>query len=132
MRCDMCAAAAMVVTDSEASSDAEESLEIADGMEVAPTVLHGLDGGVDGTGRGWFLKESYWHTGNNGRMYLKFTYPDQKPYYTDAGSAAQWSCVAGAWHYTGSDLRYERITDEEAVSFGLPPLPLLSPGSCCG
>ena len=83
----------------------------------------GCDGGIDGAGRGWYLKESYWHTGSNGRCYLMVTYPNQEPYYLDAGLATHWSFQNGHWRYLGSDLPYERISAHEAARLQLPALP---------
>ena len=87
-----------------------------------------LDGGSDGTGRGWYRNDWHWFLGTNGKTYLRFAYPNRKPYYADAGRTADWLQDDSGWKYNGADLYYMPISGVQAEAYGLPPLPAVVPG----
>ena len=82
----------------------------------------------DGTGRGWYRHDMHWFEGNNGRTYLRFTYPNAKPYYVDQGLVEHWTAEDGGWKYSGPAVPKKRLSDEDAAAAGLPALPAWTEG----
>ena len=84
----------------------------------------GCDPGLDGRGKGWYLNKAYWRQGTNGKCYLIVMYPEQEPYYLEAGRASQWTFTNNSWKYLDNDLHYRAISDDEASNLKLPSLPV--------